>query len=287
MPARAVGRSRYRAAMAGLEGKVALITGAARGQGRSHALRLARDGADVIAVDVCADVVDTLAYPLATRAELDETVALVEALDRRITPFVADVRDGAALRAAVAEGVAALGGLDIVLANAGIGMGAPGADREQAFLDQVGVNLTGVWNTVHAAAPTMIEQGRGGSIVVTSSVMGLSGRAGTPDASAEGYVASKHAAVGLARNWARWLAPHDIRVNTVHPTGTRTPMIVNEAVEAMFPTPPQHGSEVGNLLDVLMIEPEDISNAVAWLVSDQARYVTGVALPVDAGFLTP
>jgi SDR family mycofactocin-dependent oxidoreductase len=270
-----------------LEGKIALITGAARGQGRSHALRLARDGADIIAVDVCADAVESLAYPLASSADLAETVAEVEALDRRIVATEVDVRDADALRAAVDDGAARLGGLDIVLANAGIGMSSPDVSDAAAFRDQLDVNLVGVWNTVHAAVPTMISQGRGGSIVITSSVMGLSGKAGGGNGGAEGYMASKHAIVGLARGWTRWLAPHNIRVNTVHPSGVRTPMIVNEAVEAMFPDPPQHGSDVGNLLDVLMIEPEDISNAIAWLVSEDARYVTGVALPVDAGFTSP
>ncbi|MGQ0483643.1 MAG: mycofactocin-coupled SDR family oxidoreductase [Pseudonocardia sp.] len=272
-----------------LHGKVALITGAARGQGRSHALRLARDGADVIALDICADL-DSVAYPLATPVDLAETVAQVEALDRRIVAAEVDVRDADALDAAVADAAAQLGGVDIVLANAGIGMAKPDVPARAAFRDMVEVNLFGVWNTVHAAAPIMIEQRRGGSVVLTSSVMGLSGRAGVGGdhyGGTEGYVAAKHALVGLARNWARWLAPHDIRVNTVHPSGVRTPMIVNSAVEAIFPTPPEHGSDVGNLLDVLMLEPEDISNAVAWLVSDEARYVTGVALPVDAGFSTP
>ncbi|MDQ2706265.1 MAG: mycofactocin-coupled SDR family oxidoreductase [Actinomycetota bacterium] len=272
--------------MSRLEGKVALITGAARGQGRSHAVRLARDGADVIALDICAPI-DSVAYPLATRDDLARTVAEVEELDRRIVAAEVDVRDADALAAAVADGVARLGGLDIVLANAGIGMTRPDVADATAFRDLLEVNLVGVWNTVHAALPTMIEGGRGGSIVLTSSVMGLSGRAGGGNGGAEGYTAAKHALVGLARGWARWLAPHNIRVNTVHPAGVRTPMIVNEAMEAMFPTPPEHGSDIGNLLDVLMLEPEDISNAIAWLVSDEARYVTGVALPVDAGFLTP
>ncbi len=272
--------------MGALDGKVALITGAARGQGRSHALRLARDGADVIAVDVCAQL-PTAGYPLATREDLAETVAQVEALDRRIVASVVDVRDAAALEAAVAAGVEQLGGPDIVLANAGIGMSSPDAPRAEVFREQLDVNLVGVWNTVHAAVPAMKAAGRGGSIVVTSSVMGRSGRAGGGDAGAEGYVAAKHAVIGLVHSWARWLAPDNIRVNALLPSGTRTPMVVNEAFEALFPEPPKHGSEVGHLLDVLMIEPEDISNAVAWLVSDGARFVTGVALPVDAGFLTP
>ncbi|HEY2207254.1 MAG TPA: mycofactocin-coupled SDR family oxidoreductase [Pseudonocardia sp.] len=270
-----------------LEGRVALITGAARGQGRSHALRLARDGADVIAVDICHDI-ESVAYPLAGKEDLAETVAQVEALDRRIVPYEADVRDAGALRVAVAEGVARLGGLDIVLANAGVGMADPSASEEQAFRDQVDINLIGVWNTVHAAAPTLIEQGRGGAVVLTGSTLGLTGRGGGGTGGTDGYTAAKHAVVGLTRGWARWLAPHNIRVNSVHPTGARTPMIVNEAVERLFSgDPPRHGSDVGNLLDVLMIEPEDVSNAIAWLVSDEARYITGVALPVDAGFATP
>jgi len=272
--------------MGALDGKVALITGAARGQGRSHALRLARDGADIIAVDVCAPLATT-GYPLATPEDLAQTVAQVEALDRRIVATVADVRDAVALAAAVAAGVEQLGGLDIVLANAGIGVASPDAPRADAFREQLDVNLVGVWNTVHAAVPALRATGRGGSIVVTSSVMGLSGRAGGGDAGTEGYVAAKHAVIGLVRSWARWLAPDNIRVNALLPSGTRTPMIVNEAVESLFPNPPEHGSDVGNLLDVLMLEPEDVSNAVAWLVSDGARFVTGVALPVDAGFLTP
>ncbi|WP_028936636.1 mycofactocin-coupled SDR family oxidoreductase [Pseudonocardia spinosispora] len=269
-----------------LQGKVALITGAARGQGRSHAIRLARDGADVIAVDICRDI-DTVAYPLATEADLAETVSEVEALDRRIVAVQADVRDAEALGAAVRDGVAQLGGVHIVLANAGIGMADPSASEAQAFADQLAINLTGVWNTVHAAVPTMIEQAEGGSIVLSSSVMGLTGRIGGGSGGGDGYTAAKHALVGLMRNWARWLAPHDIRVNSVHPSGVRTPMVINEAMERFFPQAPEHGSEVGHLLDVTILEPSDVSNAIAWLVSDEARYITGVALPVDAGFSTP
>jgi len=272
-----------------LHGKVALITGAARGQGRSHALRLAADGADIIAVDICADL-DTVAYPMGSEADLAQTEAEVEALDRRIVTAIADIRDPSTLGAAVERGVAQLGGIDIVLANAGIGMPAEDTSQQQAFRDQVEINLIGTWNTVQAAAPTMIEQGRGGSIVLTSSVMGLSGRVGDGSGSGggDGYVAAKHALVGLMRGWTRWLAPHNIRVNSVHPSGVRTPMVINEAMEKLFEgKAPQHGSDVGNLLDVLILEPADISNAIAWLVSDQARYVTGVTLPVDAGFSTP
>jgi SDR family mycofactocin-dependent oxidoreductase len=269
--------------MAGrLEGKVALITGAARGQGRSHALRLAGEGADVIAVDICRPI-DTVAYPLASAADLAETAAEVEALDRRIVTAEVDVRDAEAVAAAVADGAEKLGGLDIVLANAGIGMVRQDVAPAAAFREVLDVNLVGVWNTVHAAAPIMIEQSRGGSIVLTGSTMALIGRGGSGNAGADGYVASKHAIVGLTRTWANWLAKHNIRVNSVHPTGVSTPMILNEAMQEVLASMPADGPDMTNLLDVPLIEAEDVSAAVAWLVSDEARYVTGVALPVDAG----
>ncbi|WP_028924445.1 mycofactocin-coupled SDR family oxidoreductase [Pseudonocardia acaciae] len=267
-----------------LEGKVTLITGAARGQGRSHAVRLAREGADVIGLDIGRDI-DTVAYPLATGAELAETASEVEALGRRMVTAEADVRDLDAVRAAVTDGVNTLGGVDIVLANAGIGMIDPEVPAPTAFRDVLDINLVGVWNTVHVAAPIMIEQGRGGSIVLTGSVMALSGRGGAGNAGADGYTAAKHALVGLTRSWANWLAPHNIRVNSVHPTGVNTPMIDNDAIQQFLASLPKDGPDMGNLLDVPVIEAEDVSNAIAWLVSDEARYVTGVALPVDAGFL--
>ena len=267
-----------------LDGKIALITGAARGQGRSHAVRLAQEGADVIAVDICWQI-DSVAYPMATQDDLARTVSEVEALERRIVAVEADVRDAAALRDAVADGVTRLGTLDIVVANAGIGLMSEEVDDEQAFRDQIEVNLFGVWNTVQAAAPVMIAQGRGGAIVLTGSTLGLVGRGGDGTGGSDGYCASKHAIVGLGRTWAHWLAPHNIRVNSVHPAGANTPMVVNEAVAKLFAnsaTPSD--AHVGNLLDVQLIEAVDVSNAIAWLVSDQARYITGVALPVDAGF---
>jgi SDR family mycofactocin-dependent oxidoreductase len=267
-----------------LDGKIALITGAARGQGRSHAVRLAQEGADVIAIDICRQI-DSVAYPMATQDDLARTVSEVEALERRIVAVEADVRDAAALRDAVADGVARLGTLDIVVANAGIGLMSEEVDDEQAFRDQIEVNLFGVWNTVQAAAPVMIAQGRGGAIVLTGSTLGLIGRGGDGTGGSDGYCASKHAIVGLGRTWAHWLAPHNIRVNSVHPAGANTPMVVNEAVAKLFAnsaTPSD--AHVGNLLDVQLIEAVDVSNAIAWLVSDQARYITGIALPVDAGF---
>jgi SDR family mycofactocin-dependent oxidoreductase len=265
-----------------LEGKVALITGAARGQGRSHAVRLASEGADVIAVDICRQL-ETVAYPLATAADLAETASEVEALGRRIVTAGVDVRDAEAMAAAVADGAEQLGGVDIVLANAGIGMVHTEVAPPAAFREVLDVNLVGVWNTVHAAAPIMIEQGRGGSIVLTGSTMALIGRGGSGDAGADGYVASKHAIVGLTKTWANWLAKHNIRVNSVHPTGVSTPMILNEALQELLASLPADGPDMSNLLDVPLIEPRDVSAAVAWLVSDEARYVTGVALPVDAG----
>ncbi|MGQ0624969.1 MAG: mycofactocin-coupled SDR family oxidoreductase [Sporichthyaceae bacterium] len=274
--------------MAGLAGKVALITGAARGMGRAHAVRLAADGADILALDICADI-PSVAYPLGTADDLAETVALVQAQGRKALPLVADVRDLADTGAAIAAGVEELGRLDITVANAGIALAAYGIDDAQAFGDQIAINLTGVWNTVHSAAPAMIAAGNGGSVVLISSVMGLTGRLGGGNGCADGYTASKHGQVGLMRAWSRWLAPHDIRVNTLHPGGVATPMVLNDAMSVVFADmkPPEHGSEVGNLLDVTILAPEQISNALAWLVSDQARYVTGVTLPVDAGYATP
>jgi SDR family mycofactocin-dependent oxidoreductase len=270
--------------MGKLDGKVAFITGAARGQGRSHAVRLAAEGADVIAVDVCRQL-DTVVYAMATPDDLAQTVSEVEALDRRIVAVQADVRDSAALRAAVADGVAQLGGLDIVVANAGIsGLTNDGADEDEIFQETIDVNLTGVWKTVRAAAPTMIEQGRGGSIVLTSSTQGLTGRGGDGEAPMSSYSAAKHGVVGLMRSFSHWLAPHNIRVNSVHPTGVATPMILNEQLSGHLEAHPEFAGVFQNLLDIDMVQPIDISNAIAWLVSDEARYVTGVTLPVDAGF---
>jgi SDR family mycofactocin-dependent oxidoreductase len=264
-----------------LEGKVAFITGAARGQGRSHAIRLAREGADIIAVDLCGQI-DTVPYPMATPADLAETVKEVEALDRRILAREADVRDEAGLRAAFEAGVAELGPVDIVLANAGI---APMSLHEThgAWQDVIDVNLTGVFNTVETAIPSMIERGAGGAIVLTSSTAGINGIGG-PTRGGLGYTAAKHGVVGLMRSYANNLAPHSIRVNSVHPTGVNTPMVVNEAMQEFLEHDPSLSNAMANALPVPMVEPVDISNAILWLVSDDARYVTGVTLPVDAGF---
>jgi SDR family mycofactocin-dependent oxidoreductase len=220
-----------------LEGKVAFITGAARGQGRSHAVRLAAEGADIIAVDLCRQI-DSVTYPMATPEDLDQTVKEVEALDRRIVARQADVRDEAGLRAAFDAGVAELGPVDIVLANAGI---APMSMHEihQAWQDVIDVNLTGAFNTVETAIGSMIERGKGGAIVLTSSTAGINGIGG-PTRGGLGYTAAKHGLVGLMRSYANNLAPHNIRVNSVHPTGVRTPMVVND-VMAEFLAADRHG----------------------------------------------
>jgi SDR family mycofactocin-dependent oxidoreductase len=267
------------------DGKVALITGAARGQGRSHAIRLASEGADIIASDICAQI-DTVPYALATPEDLEQTVKEVEALGRRIVTCQADVRDAAAMARVVEEGVAALGRLDIVIANAGVAPhSAHEGDPVRVFEDTLAINLHGVRHTVAAAAPILIEQGDGGSIILISSTQGLSGAGGTGTGASDGYVASKHGVVGLMRSWANWLAPHSIRVNSVHPTGVDTLMINNDSFREFIEQAAEIAAGLTNLLPVPALDVSDITNAVAWLASDEARYVTGVTLPVDAGFL--
>jgi len=272
-----------------VEGKVAFITGAARGQGRSHAVRLAQEGADIIAVDVCQQI-RGVPFPMSTPDDLKETVRLVEEQDRRIVAAQADVRDYAALKAAVDDGVAQLGRLDIVVANAGIGNGGkPLAETdEQTWQDMIDVNLTGVWLTTKAAIPHMIAGGQGGSIVLTSSVGGLKAHPNVGN-----YVAAKHGVVGIMRTLVLELAQYRIRVNSVHPTQVNTPMVMNESTFRMFrpdldnPTRDDFApiSQMINLLPVPWVEPEDISNAVLFLSSDEGRYITGVPLPIDAGAL--
>jgi (+)-trans-carveol dehydrogenase len=271
------------------EGKVAFITGAARGQGRSHAVRLAADGADIIAIDICHDVEGAL--PMATPDDLAETVKLVEALDRRIVAAQADVRDFDALKAAVDEGVAQLGRLDIIVANAGIAsIGGPVQSMDAAnWKHTIDINLTGLWHTARAGIPHLLAGGRGGSIVLTSSVGGMHAM---PNMSH--YVSAKHGVVGLMRSLAVELGQHGIRVNSVHPTNVNTPMFMNEGTFKMFrpdlenPGPDDVAAIAAQFMHVLpvgWVEPEDVSNAIAFLVSDEARYITGVTLPVDAGAL--
>ncbi|MEE6164085.1 MULTISPECIES: mycofactocin-coupled SDR family oxidoreductase [unclassified Mycolicibacterium] len=272
--------------MGSLDGKVAFITGVARGQGRSHALRLAADGAAIIGVDICADIASN-GYPMASRDELEETVALVEANGGKMIGTVADVRDFAALKTALDDGVEHFGRLDIVCANAGI---AAMAFRElsieedlQMWTDVLDVNLVGAFHTAKAAIGHLVAGGRGGSIVFTSSTAGLRGFGGSQGGGL-GYAASKHGIVGLMRTLANALAPHSIRVNTVHPTAVNTMMAVNPAMAAFLENYPDGGPHLQNPMPVALLEPEDISAAIAYLVSDAAQYVTGVTFPVDAGF---
>lgn len=270
--------------------KVAFITGAARGQGRSHAVRLAQEGADIIAVDIAEPVPGVAPfYPGATDADLALTVRLVEATGRRIIARKADVREHAALAAVLKEGVAEFGGLDIVVANAGIFRHGEKVHEidEDDWDEIIAVNLKGVFQTVKAAIPYLIDQGRGGSIVIISSAAGLHG---SPHLGA--YASSKHALVGLMRTLANELGEHRVRVNTVHPTGVATDMILNERLYRLFspddPNPTADAAarifQTEHALPVPWVEVEDVSNAVLFLASDEARYITGTELKVDAGF---
>jgi|HubBroStandDraft_5_1064220.scaffolds.fasta_scaffold107994_2 SDR family mycofactocin-dependent oxidoreductase len=273
--------------MSRMTGKVAFITGAARGQGRSHALRLAEEGADIIAVDIC-DQIATVGYPMSTEADLQETVEQVEKLDRRIVAKVADVRDPASLRRALDAGLAEVGRLDSVIANAGI-MPTYGdsSTSMQSWQDTLDVLLTGVLNTVEATWPTLVEQGTGGSVVITSSMAALTPMVRTRKGHRVGllaYSAAKAAVVNLARNYASMLAADYIRVNTVHPTGVNTPMVRNDLMDRYFTeSDPEDLLSLVNAIPVPLVEARDISEAVLWLCSDESRYVTGTALPVDAG----
>jgi SDR family mycofactocin-dependent oxidoreductase len=266
--------------MGKLDGQVAFISGAARGQGRSHAVRLAQEGADIIAVDICKQL-GAVRYVMSTPEDLEQTVKEVEALGRRIVARQADVRDASALQEALDDGVRELGRVDIVLANAGIGPGGDVTDDEQ-WDEVVDVNLKGVWNTGRVAIPSMIERGEGGAIVLTSSTGGLIGP-GTNHSGTLAYMAAKHGVIGLMRSWANYLAPYRIRVNSVAPTTVRTPMAGGGNVKAILEHSPELAGSLLNALPVEAVDPIDISNAIAWLVSDEARYVTGTVVPVDAG----
>jgi len=267
-------------------GKVAFITGAARGQGREHAIRLAEEGADIIAVDACTDI-DDVPYPLATEADLDETAALVEKLDRRIVTAQADVRDVKALGSALQRGIDELGRPDIVIANAGIsGSPAPASMIEEtAWQTMLDINITGVWHTAKVAVPHMSD-GRGGSIILVSSMLGMRGGGYMAH-----YASAKHAVVGLMNSLANELAPQWIRVNSIHPGNIQTPMIDNEQFHRTLrpdlaePTMADAGELIGqfHLLPVPYFEARAVSNAVLFLASDEAKYITGAALPIDAG----
>lgn len=272
--------------MGRVDGKVAFITGAARGQGRSHALRLAEEGADIVAVDIAAPV-GTVAYAMPRPEDLAETAAEVEARDRRIVFGQVDVRDLDGLTDFLGKAVAELGRLDIVCANAGIYSQGRLADLDpQTWRDMIDINLTGVWHTCRAAIPHLLAGGRGGSIILTSSAVGLRATQNVGH-----YAATKHAVIGLMRTLALELGADSIRVNSVHPTAVDTPMIQNEALyRLMRPGSSQPTREdvapvlqSMNVLPIPWVDPRDISNAVLFLASDEARYITGVTFPVDAG----
>lgn len=269
-------------------GKVAFITGAARGQGRSHAVRLAEEGADIIAVDVCGPVSADSQIAPSSPDDLAQTADLVKGLNRRIVTAQVDVRDFDALQSAVDSGVEQLGRLDIIVANAGIGNGGQTLDKtsEADWDDMIGVNLSGVWKSVKAAVPHLISGGNGGSIVLTSSVGGLKAYPHTGH-----YIAAKHGVIGLMRTFAVELGQHSIRVNAVCPTNVNTPMFMNEGTMKLFrpdlenpgPDDLAVAAQFMHVLPVGWVEPVDISNAVLFLASDESRYVTGLPVTVDAG----
>ncbi|MGM5069143.1 mycofactocin-coupled SDR family oxidoreductase [Rhodococcus qingshengii] len=272
--------------MEDLNGKIALITGAARGQGRSHAVELARHGADIIAVDICSQIAG-VPYPMASREDLDETVRQVEALDRRVFSSVADVRDLAELTRVVDEGVAELGGLDIIIANAGISAPAPTLEMsDDDWSTMIDVNLSGVWRTVRAGTPYIVAGGKGGSIVMISSLAAM-----MPNNNIAHYAAAKAGLVAFMKVLAKEQAPNGIRVNTVHPTTVATDMVLNDATYKLFrpdrdaPTRDEFeaAARTLNALPVALTESVDITNAILYLVSDTGRYVTGTTHVVDAG----
>lgn len=274
--------------MGRLDGKVVFITGAARGQGRSHAVRMAEEGADIIAVDIC-EQIGSVPYELGTMEELEETANLVEKADRRCVIRKADVRSRTELEDAVKAGVAELGRLDAVSANAGIWSAAMFTEMpDQMYRDMIDVQMHGAYNTCRATVPILVDQQQGGSIIITSSTAGLKGFPNQVH-----YNMAKHAVVGLMRSLANELAPHFIRVNSVHPSSTFTKMIDNAAIWAAFAPGVENPTEADfgetfvsmNLLPVPWAQPIDISHAVVYLASDESRYVTGVTLPVDSGFM--
>lgn len=273
--------------MGKLDGKVALISGGARGQGRSHALTLAREGADIVVFDVC-EQLPTVEIAMSTPEDLAETERLVAETGRRVIAMRGDVRDSASLEAVVARTLDELGQIDIVVANAGIDTIAPTATMPDAVWDEmIAVNLTGVYKTIRAALPSMIERGAGGAIVATSSCAGM-----TPYPNHIHYVTSKFGVIGIVKSLALELAHYRIRANALAPAAVRTPMAVNPVLFELFTgnrdASEQEAGEVFrtlNLIDEPWVEAQDISNALLWLVSDDSRYVTGHTLPVDLGML--
>ena len=269
-----------------MEGRVAFITGAARGQGRAHAVRLAREGVDIIAIDICENV-STMTYDNATWEDLEETQRLVAKEGRKAVIKKADVRDYEGLKAAFDEAYAEFDRLDIIIANAGIVRMWEEVDLVQEWRDVVDTNLSGAYYTLRVATDKIREGGRGGSIVLTSSTAGLRGTASL-NAAGNAYAASKRALVALCQNFALELAPERIRVNTIHPTAVNSGMTDNPTMKMLIDMARAGGktaiSGMENALPIDMLEAEDIANAVAWLVSDEAHYITGINLPLDAGF---
>jgi len=264
-----------------LEGRVALVTGAARGQGRTEAILLASEGADIIAIDVCGDLPD-VNYPLGTAQDMAETMRSVEAYDRRIVSAAADVRDRSGMRRAIDAGVAELGRLDVVVANAGITMAASWDEVSEEMWDaHIGICLTGVWNTLQLSIPHIKAGKRGGSVIITSSVSGYKGSPWIGP-----YVAAKHGVVGLAKSYALELAEDHIRVNTVHPTGVDTLIggqPLRDVIVRNSERDPKLGAVFMNAMPVELVQPDDIAKAVLFLASDDARYITGLQMKVDAG----
>jgi (+)-trans-carveol dehydrogenase len=273
--------------MGKLDGKVALISGGARGQGRSHAVTLAREGADIVIFDICKQL-PTVEIPMARPEDLEETARLVEQTGRRVIAMHGDVRDTASVNAVVEAALADFGHIDIVVANAGIDSIAPTTTMADEVWDEmIAVNLTGVFKTVRAALPAMIERNQGGSIVVTSSCAGL-----TPYPNHIHYVTSKFGVIGIVKSLALELAHYRIRANAIAPAAVRTDLCVNPVLFNLFTGNPDATEEEAvpvfkslNLIDEPWVEPSDVSNALLWLVSDDARFVTGITLPVDLGLL--
>ncbi|MGW1802449.1 mycofactocin-coupled SDR family oxidoreductase [Streptomyces sp. NPDC001984] len=270
-----------------LQGKAALITGAARGQGRSHALRLAAEGASIVGLDLC-EQIPSVGYEMSTRDDLDETVNLVEQQGGKMLARIGDVRDIESVRAAYDAGVDRFDAIDYVVCNAGImPVWGPGSDTPAAWQDSLDVMLTGVLNTIEVAWPRMVERGTGGSIVITGSmaaVRPMMRTLGGRTLGLLGYSAAKTALVSLAENYASILAYHQIRVNVLEPTGVTTPMIDNDMVRERFANvDPEDHKALVNAIPVDAIEPRDVSDAVAWLCSEESRFVTGSAIRIDAG----
>jgi SDR family mycofactocin-dependent oxidoreductase len=270
--------------MGKLDGRVAYITGAARGQGRSHAVRLAEEGADIVATDICSPI-DIVPYALASEEDLKETGRLVEATGRRVLLARADVRSRPELQRAFDDGVSEFGKIDVVVANAGVCLtGTPDPDEDKAMRVGLDVLLIGVWNTFQTAIPHMVSR-EGGVIVATSSTAGI--RAFTDGrGSSDAYTAAKTAIVGLVKAYAAFLGQHNIRVNAVAPSAVATDMVIgNTAMMDVINASPHISTSMSNALPVDLLEPRDVSDVVAFLVSDDSRYITGSTIAVDAGSL--